>query len=220
MVDRTLALQAKLLELSEERRADHSEAMQVALDEWVAHLKTVDMTAGALTVGDKLPSFLLPDAEGKLVSSDELLLKGPLAVSFYRGDWCPFCVLALQSLAEAFSEIRDLGGSVVAITPDLISVTQTTVANLALPFEVLSDIDSAFGLQCGVIYRVPEELMEHFAFLGLPERHGVDAFFLPVPAAFVADKTGTIRYAYVDPDYEKPPDGWALIASLRAIAAG
>ena len=219
MLDRTLALKTKLRELSVERRAAHSEAMQIALDTWVAHLKTVDMTAGALAVGSKLPSFLLPNAEGKLVSSDDLLRKGPLAVSFYRGDWCPFCVLALQSLAEAFSEIRDIGGSVVAITPDLISVTETTVADLALPFDVLSDVDSAFGLQCGVIYRVPDPLMEHFAFLGLPQRHGGDAFFLPVPAAFVADTTGTIRYAYVDPDYEKPPDGWALIESLRALGA-
>ncbi len=39
-----------------------------------------------LKAGDPAPSFTLPDHNGDMVGSEELLRKGPLVVSFYRGD--------------------------------------------------------------------------------------------------------------------------------------
>lgn len=41
----------------------------------------------AINVGKTLPEFTLPDASGNLISSRDLLEKGPLAISFYRGIW-------------------------------------------------------------------------------------------------------------------------------------
>jgi len=41
----------------------------------------------AIHTGQTLPEFMLPDETGSLVSSRDLLRKGPLAVSFYRGIW-------------------------------------------------------------------------------------------------------------------------------------
>jgi hypothetical protein len=43
----------------------------------------------AVQPGQTLPSFSLPNATGKTVSSDELLANGPLILLFYRGAWCP-----------------------------------------------------------------------------------------------------------------------------------
>ena len=40
-----------------------------------------------LKVGDKAPAFSLPNGAGKTVSSNDLLSKGPMVVSFYRGGW-------------------------------------------------------------------------------------------------------------------------------------
>ena len=37
--------------------------------------------------GDEAPEFTLPDQTGAGVSSGDLLQKGPLVVSFYRGVW-------------------------------------------------------------------------------------------------------------------------------------
>ncbi|MFQ6132884.1 MAG: hypothetical protein ACE5R4_12660 [Armatimonadota bacterium] len=37
--------------------------------------------------GSALPAFELPDTEGQPVRSAELLDRGPLVVSFYRGVW-------------------------------------------------------------------------------------------------------------------------------------
>ena len=40
-----------------------------------------------LKIGQKAPDFALPNATGEIVSSKELLAKGPLVVAFYRGLW-------------------------------------------------------------------------------------------------------------------------------------
>ncbi len=37
--------------------------------------------------GDALPAFELPDTEGNLVRSADLIAQGPLVVSVYRGAW-------------------------------------------------------------------------------------------------------------------------------------
>jgi peroxiredoxin len=42
---------------------------------------------GALKKGDTLPAFALPDGDGVMVGSRDLLSRGPLVVSFYRGYW-------------------------------------------------------------------------------------------------------------------------------------
>jgi hypothetical protein len=45
------------------------------------------ITEKSLKVGDRAPAFSLPDIHGNLVSSETLLVRGPLVVSFYRGGW-------------------------------------------------------------------------------------------------------------------------------------
>ena len=40
-----------------------------------------------LKVGEKAPDVTLPNQQGQMVSSSELLGKGPLVLSFYRGVW-------------------------------------------------------------------------------------------------------------------------------------
>ena len=40
-----------------------------------------------LQIADHAPEFALPNAQGQIVSSAQLLAKGPLVVSFYRGVW-------------------------------------------------------------------------------------------------------------------------------------
>jgi hypothetical protein len=58
------------------------------------HRATAELIASgaadrASPIGEYAPSFSLKDAEGNIVSSVELLKRGPLVVSFYRGVWCP-----------------------------------------------------------------------------------------------------------------------------------
>ena len=40
-----------------------------------------------IKVGDRLPSFALPNAYGQDVRSSDLLAQGPLVLTFFRGAW-------------------------------------------------------------------------------------------------------------------------------------
>ena len=41
----------------------------------------------ARKIGDRAPDFTLPDATGELVRLADLLARGPVVVTFFRGTW-------------------------------------------------------------------------------------------------------------------------------------
>jgi thiol-disulfide isomerase/thioredoxin len=126
------------------------------------HRATADLIASgkalsAKKAGDKAPEFALKDPDGKVVSSADLLTKGPLVVSFYRGVWCPYCNLDLQALEEALPEFERRGARLVAISPQTPVNSRKSARQNALSFPILSDADndvaapSACGSSCRTI---------------------------------------------------------------------
>ena len=91
---------------------------QEAVDKLVTRLKEHDVGENAPKPGEKMLAFILPDENGQMVSLEKLLEKGPVAVTFHRGHWCPYCRINTRALAEAQGEIASEGGQVAAITPD------------------------------------------------------------------------------------------------------
>jgi hypothetical protein len=53
----------------------------------LAELAQTGILKVALKADDDAPAFTLPDQEGRLVRSQELLAQGPLVLHFYRGMW-------------------------------------------------------------------------------------------------------------------------------------
>src|SRR5271169_5615286 len=84
-------------------------------DRIVARLRSGEAGAGAPHPGEDMPPFLLPSADGRMVSLDELRAGGPVVVSFNRGHWCPFCKIELGALAAAEREFAELDAKVVSI---------------------------------------------------------------------------------------------------------
>src|SRR5271170_591926 len=114
----------------------------------VMHKATTDLIASgqaerALKAGARAPEFALPDAHGALIRSDELLAHGPLVLTFYRGVWCPYCNLDLQAIEAAAGEIRALGASLVAISPQTAPNRRKSERENALSFPILSDHGNA-----------------------------------------------------------------------------
>lgn len=72
-----------------------------------------------------------------------------------------------------------------------------------------------------IVYRLQDEIQAVYKEMGLelPECNGDDSFELPVPATYVVDKTGTIRVAFVDPDYTKHMDPTEIFAAPRKLNA-
>ena len=72
-----------------------------AVDRLVERLRRYGAGEAAPQVGEPMPPFVLPDDAGHLVSLDELLSDGPVAVTFHRGHWCPYCRININALAQA-----------------------------------------------------------------------------------------------------------------------
>ncbi|WP_246252694.1 redoxin domain-containing protein [Allomesorhizobium camelthorni] len=84
----------------------------------VGWLRDRDVASHALRVGEAAPDFLLPDADGRLHSSEQLRRNGPLVLSFFRGDWCPFCTAELCALQAAKDEFASVGATLAVVTPE------------------------------------------------------------------------------------------------------
>src|SRR6516162_8502953 len=73
-------------ELSKIRAATRDDAqLQTAYQDLLMRLDRAETGARALKAGDAIPAFLLPDAEGRLVTSDDLLARGSLVINFFGG---------------------------------------------------------------------------------------------------------------------------------------
>ena len=45
------------------------------------------MLSKVIKVGDAMPAFCLSNTRGETVNSDDLLARGPLVMTFFRGYW-------------------------------------------------------------------------------------------------------------------------------------
>lgn len=177
--------------------------------------------ATGLPIGGTAPAFTLPNATGQPVELAALLARGPVVLTFYRGEWCPFCNLELRALQQHLEEITAAGATVVAISPQAPDHSLSLTAKHELSFDVLSDVDQTVIDAYGLLYTVEgdtRDLMEHVFSRDLALENADGSWRLPIPATFVLDGDGIVRAAHVDADYRtrmEPADIVAAVAALR-----
>jgi peroxiredoxin len=192
-----------------------------AVDRLVARLQEGTLIAGAPKEGEAMPAFLLPDHAGRLVALDDLVAQGPVAVTFARGHWCPYCRIAVSALADVAGDIRDAGAQVVVIVPDRQQYAAKLKADAHAPFSILTDLDNGYAMSLGLVFWVGEELQRLMQSRGISpqESQGNDSCFVPVPATFIVGRDGRITVRHVDPDYRKRMEMDAVVAALKAAAS-
>ncbi|WP_295685926.1 peroxiredoxin-like family protein [uncultured Nevskia sp.] len=191
----------------------------------VMHKATQELIASgqaerALKAGDQAPAFTLLDSDGKSVSSADLLRKGPLVVTFYRGAWCPYCNLDLQAIEAAAKEIREQGAELVAISPQTAIFSRKAQRDNKLSFPILSDRGGETAATFGIRFVLPEYLREIYKMfkIDLAETNGEPSWTLPMPGRYVIAQDGVIAYAEVNPDYTRRPDPSELLPTLKQLA--
>jgi peroxiredoxin len=185
----------------------------------VADQAALDYAARAPKVGDRAPGFTLLDQLGRQVSLASELEQGPVALIFYRGEWCPYCNLMLRTYGLRTSEFSQRGARLVAVSPQTPDNSLTMAEKHSLGFPVLSDeggeVIGAYGLK----YDVEGHSRELFEAIGndLAKFNGEGGWILPAPAVFVIDPEGIVRFVSVNGDYTQrvePEEAFAALDSL------
>ncbi|RKG59962.1 peroxiredoxin [Corallococcus sp. AB011P] len=132
--------------------------------------------AKMLKEGDAVPDVTLQGPGGAPVRLRDLMGDKAMVIYFYPRDDSPGCTVQACSLRDQYQDFSDAGADVVGISSDSAESHEKFVAKYRLPFRLLSDPDGAARKAFGVGTN----------FLGL----------LPGRVTFVADKGGTIRYAF------------------------
>ena len=200
-----------------------TQAPPQVVDQFRQHINTL-MASGveknALKVGEKAPSFTLPDALGRPVSLAGLLQQGPAVVTFYRGEWCPYCNLQLHAYQQVLPQIKELGASLVAISPQTPDHSLSLSEKHELAFPVLSDQGNQVARQFGLVYSIEGQTRTLLKSLGsdIPAFNGDESWELPVPGTFIISQDGTIRLTYADADYTHRLEPSALLDGLRIMS--
>ncbi|WP_431682713.1 peroxiredoxin-like family protein [Kitasatospora sp. KL5] len=214
-----MGVNTELRAFFDSRRRQIPEEVRAVMQRAARELSDSGQAARALTVGAKAPSFTLPSATGRGVGLAELLADGPVVLAFYRGAWCPYCNIALRSLQQHHGAIAARGARLVAVSPQLPDASLSFAEKNELAFDVLSDLGCDTAKQYGLAFDLPDDLAAVYAASGID----LDRFnaghprTLPVPATYVIDRAGTIRWAFVDTDYTTRAEPADILAALDRL---
>jgi peroxiredoxin len=154
-----------------------------------------------LAVGQRFPTFVLTDQQ-------DSIYRGPLdadatLIYVYRGDYDPFARFELAELTAHADDFRRAGVDVVAISSDPVERSKMLAGFLHTKIPLLSDNrESILG---------PLGLVQHHR-NGEPDN--------AIPAFFVVDRNGIVRWTFTSPYYRQLPRPEALLAAAKSVIAG
>lgn len=165
-----------------------------------------------------LPDVTLQTEEGKETTLKDALGDQPTIIVFYRGHWCPFCMMHLQGLQQAYGDITALGYKLIAIAPNTPEKLAETDEKLKMDYTLLSDTKMDAAKAFGIAFQVDDDTIEKYKGykIDLVEASGETHNALPVPAIFIVDKAGLIRFTHADADYTKRLDNETLLKEAKA----
>ena len=188
-----------------------------AFDTDAEHLKENYTSTLKLKKGDIAPNFSLVNAIGEMVSLNELLEKGKVVLTFYRGTWCPYCNLQLSQYQRILSTIKEKGANLIAISPQTPDASLSIKEKNELAFEVLSDNGNIVARKFTTVFKNSDLPIDAMTDLG----YDYDSFYgdnsreIPVPAVFIINQDSKIIFAKTeDGDYRNRVESLEIINAL------
>ena len=128
-------------------------------------------------------------------------------------------MMELEALQQIDSEVKELGGRIVAITPELERYTRAVHKKLNLTFDIVTDLHLKVAEEFRLVFVLPDYLRDLYRSFGstLDRFHDELEYRLPMPARYVIDGGGTIRAADVNADYTVRPEPSETVRVLREM---
>lgn len=171
-------------------------------------LMALKIETHALQVGDLAPDFTLRGTDGQPVSLYNILEHNPVVLSFFRGNWCPFCMAELTHFQEAINNNIVDKATVIAISPQTVRLNLEAAEKNGLEFKILSDQGNKVANQYGLVFTLQENIREIYKNIGadLALFNDDDSYTLPIPATYLINKNRKIEFASVNANYMERVD--------------
>jgi peroxiredoxin len=125
----------------------------------------------------------------------------------------------LETWRDLYGRVRSVGAFLVAISPQTQRQSDFAAQQHGLPFPLLHDAGSALAARFGLVYTVPEYHQSYLRsiLVNLPFLNGEASWTLPIPATFLLDPSGTVRFAEAHADFRVRPEPSAILDALAAL---
>ncbi len=175
-----------------------------------------------VAIGTRAPAVIARRPDGTEFTIDPTRLERPVILIFYRGGWCPYCNTHLGELAEVEGELQALDMDLYFLSADRPEVLYSSLREPETPFTLLSDARMTAARAYGIAFRVDDGTFERYRSHGidLEEASGETHHELPVPAVFILDAAGIVRYVYANPDYKVRLAAAPLLEAAHEVARG
>lgn len=176
-----------------------------------------DVKNNGLQVGNVAPHFEGVDQNGESVKLSSIIQQGPVVLFFYRGYWCPFCNAHLSQLEDSLQMIEDKGANVIAVTPEQDKYVKETVVKTSASFTIISDKNLEIMKSYKVDFEVTAGKSMAYNLFGIDLKGtNVDGSnTLPVPATYIIDTLGIIKYVHFNPDYKNRASIAEILRNLK-----
>ena len=174
-----------------------------------------------LAAGGAAPAFTARNADGSDFDFDPGALERPAMLIFYRGGWCPYCNRHLAELRHVVPELEERGMDVYFLSADSPANLSSALKGESedLDYTLLSDARLSAAKAFGLAFRISDDYYRQAKEYGLDleEASGETHRALPIPAAYLIDAAGMIRFAHANPDYTVRLSAEELRANVDAV---
>ncbi len=107
----------------------------------------------------------------------------------------------------------------LAVSPQEKMYSRELIKEKQFSFELLSDTGNKVAKTFGLVYTLPDDLRQLYVKFGidLEKYNGDETWTLPIPARYLIDQKGIIRYVKADPDYTVRPEPEDTLTALKEI---
>lgn len=170
-----------------------------------------------ILINSVIPDVNLKTTDGATISLREKVAEKPTLLVFYRGGWCPYCSRHMMDLQKIETNILELGYQVLAISPDRPEELSKSINKGELTYTLLSDSPMDVSTAFGIAYKMDEKAVARYKEVGidLEKSSGYDHHLLPVPAVFIVDQEGVVKFTYVNPNYRERINGEVLLTAAK-----
>ncbi|MFD2932818.1 peroxiredoxin-like family protein [Spirosoma flavum] len=167
-----------------------------------------------LLIGETIPDVHLQTLDGKSISLLSEIAKKPTLLVFYRGGWCPYCSRQLAELRTLEPDLEKMGYQLIAVSTDSPENLKSTLDKNHLNYTLLSDADVTAAKAFGLAFKAP---ISYSSTLEKGSNGKNTEKLLPVPAVFLLNQQGIIKFEYINPNFKERLPGKLLKAAAEAV---